>query len=438
MNLNPTAPGTKMTLKPLGGLGALSGIGGRSVAIDKDGPRFFRQFGGTGYDILYSLLVLPDGDLVASIRTMSTNFDGIDLSAYTDGSTFGAYGIIVINPITLKIKRSFWQGNGKSSSGGSRPFNIELVGTTVYFLWGSGGLTADWRVLALDTNSMTLAATSNTNMIIDYSNGILRYYGGNFYVAGYNEAATQSTTLYKLNASLAETARATISLPSWNPQTVKDMVVDASNIFYVTGTQTWPRHIVKCNLSLAYVAYNLYDNGGNYTGWSNISISQNAANLFVVANVSQLYYEHFKSFQKSNLAKPAAWTDWYRDLLVSGQYDTSADFTGHTCDANGRLWLYGYYKSTEANKNRMRLMEFNPTTGAVISEQYTKYASGAEISFPITPVAGWTQCWSPRAITPSGEYITGGSVLGDLPGFTVKGSYDAMVLRQNASGQMLG
>lgn len=157
------------------------------------------QFGGARNDYAYDSVLTSSGDIVISISTFSTSFLGLDLTSYTDGSTYCAFGLLLLNGTSLELKSSYWlSGNGKSVSltPGGYTFRILIHNDIVYFAYGSSGSSSnDWHIYGVNTSDMTLSLTSNVAIDCGYD-GAIAYdlYDGNIYVGSYY--AANNTTKY--------------------------------------------------------------------------------------------------------------------------------------------------------------------------------------------------------------------------------------------------
>ena len=392
----------------------------------------YLQFGGSGANFLTDLHVLSNGNLLAVVRTNSTTFADIDISSYTDGTSY-AYGVLEIDvtlPATGFIKKSYWikcDGGQRICAGSTSAYGQVAVDSSdnVYFLWGvPADPTSTMYLKRLRASDLTLTHTSATTVATYYDYAGIITDGTYVYVGRFN-AVSYLGYICKFNCA------------------------DVTFVQQSTGYNHWP-------MSLAQIGSYLYSWDllcGFLLKWAKVStmpvygsvdlnaiFNQVAGGDGLCASSTDLYISGLKKTDGNDIVVAArqsidaltakvGYTNFGK-VIAAGN---SSNFRGINYDADGKLTLCGFTTDSAVGVADIHLIEINPATGAQIADNVLKYSNG-----DVVAVAGkLTRSYSPACRLAPNRYAIGGWGDMELKGQTAKGSYDCFVVIADLTANIL-
>lgn len=403
----------------------------RPMSYWKTSEFFTAQFGGTAEDALYDVKVLASGDYVLFGRTKSTTFCGIDISAYTDGSYYAWFFLKVSSnfyPTGIVIKASYFlKGDTKQCgySAGGKFANIEIdADDNVFYLWGSlaAGNQPDWKIYGIRTSDMTLVYTANTAITVNctgtFSYAIHKRYNNNWYVCFYNGV---NCYIQLLSSTLNQISNSSI----FAGEIPADMFINANGVFiYTAGLR-----LIKATTAPAYSA-NVLMTGTFQSSGADV-IAGSGTDIYIAGVMVGDNDLVVAAVKQSDLSAKAGWANYQRAIAVG----KIVRMRGIVYDSDGRLFLAGFTSDTGAvGIYDCLFVEVSPTTGASISDNWIRDFSGTTIG-----QAGKTcLVLKPIIKIATGRYMLLGQTDGNLTGFSNLGGSDAMIVKIDATGKILG
>lgn len=401
----------------------------------------FLQFGGTGDDIIDDIKTLSDGTIICSIRTKSTSFLGLDLSAYTDGS-YHAFGLLKIDPnlppTGFLLGYYFVNGNGKSFGGGNNGPKIRIsTDDYIYYVMGtSSSACVDARAYGVRASDMTLQKTANKRLAEDWTVAVYYnwhheivgdylyvYYGNNYTLVG------KGGYIQKLRLSDLEQISDTYI---YNPVYMIAQWIETDGT-YLYGAPSSNGSPVKTNLTPSYLIESPYTNftagypqnlvcDGSYQYHVGINVYGTTKRVWVYCINAAMdayrwgggYWSAVEPDAGGAVGTPCVWLDTVSDHLGL-VWPTSKNVV----DAAIELSWYRIRRSDKAT----------------LQTGWVTYNSGTRIGSGQTGKSFY--CSSKPHRYDTEKYYLSGHTNGNLTGFVNAGGYDCIIMKVDNTGKIL-
>lgn len=384
----------------------------------------FLQFGGTGDDIITDIKTLSDGSIICALTTKSTSFLGLDLSSYTNGSSYSAYGIIKIDknlPSSGFLLASYWCSGASSNSFGHYPNlgKIAIDGSdNIYFIYGTAASAKCYKL----NSSLTLTATADTAFAA-YERRSYIHILGSYVFCTYTNASAK-IEIQKNNVSdLTQVSKTELTAAIW--------YITGSGIA-CPGTRTGQcvpgqtSYIIH-SATPAFYAVNSISGSGHYEPGSSTYDSLYNYIVSLRDTNTKIYYKAYN--EDLTGAKPGFVGDKIIDN--SGYLTYLPNITRD--EASDKLFI-----TVATNKGAvgafydMVMYDIDPSSGSATT-QFITYNDGSRVgnasySYLLTTAAHKYDTL---------KYLVAGYTNGNLNGFSNSGAMDCIIMKVDNTGKIL-